>query len=249
MTRTLKQQRDLFFISSDFYNKITDRLQDIIVVPKSEFKNHTIYNSIHANCCYKVWQINYEFVIVTQEGWYEKQTLDFQRELFKEQLQAGSNMIDRDHLITIHYWNSLSALNQNKLISLNNEHINNYSSINEKFEKWNSIFPNIHGGNCFAATIYGVTNNESLLNEWIHQDTFKSMLKRHGYQKSDEIRPGSVLVFHNENFQHACYVIDNEWVFNKSGQTFWNPWHVTTIEEVQQDWRDFHMKILTNTMG
>lgn len=64
MTRTLKQQRDLFFVSSSFYNKISDLLLDMVIVPKSEFKNHTIYNSIHANCCYKAWQINYEFVIV-----------------------------------------------------------------------------------------------------------------------------------------------------------------------------------------
>ncbi|UTH13121.1 hypothetical protein [Macrococcus equipercicus] len=57
-----------------------------------------------------------------------------------EQVQAGSNMIDGNNLITIHYWDSLSAVDQSRLIGLNDEQINSYTSINEHFEKWNGVW-------------------------------------------------------------------------------------------------------------
>lgn len=49
-------------------------------------------------------------------------------------------MIDGNNLITIHYWDSLSAVDQSRLIGLNDEQINSYTSINEHFEKWNGVW-------------------------------------------------------------------------------------------------------------
>ncbi|ULG74550.1 hypothetical protein [Macrococcus brunensis] len=243
MNRTLLQNRDLFFISAEFYNEYHQQLTYTNVVPKNEFKNHSIYCSLHANCCYKVWQIDYDFVIVAPADWYESQSVAFRTAICHEQIKNHSHMIDQDKLITIKYWLSLSVAYQNKLISKDDELIDTLEASNYLFQKWNGVFPSSHGGNCFAAAMYGVTHNDFLLNEWMHEKTFKLMLSRNGYQEADDIIPGSVIVFKDDHFRHACYVIEDNIVFNKSGQTFWNPWHITTISEVKESWQDFSMTI------
>ena len=240
MARTLLQKRDLFFISNDFYKKFSHLLLDVVVIPASEFKQHNIYYSIHANCCYRMWQIEYDSVIVAPAGWYETRSLDFQKEVLKEQINSGSNMIVENHLITIQYWLSLASDEQENIIQQDDEMIDRVSSLEQCFEKWNGIFPDYHGANCFAAAMYGVTKNEELLHEWMHQETFKCMLERNGYIETEEVGANCVVAFYDNQFQHACYMIDNRYAFNKSGQTFWNPWHVTSFEQIRKDWRDYN---------
>ncbi|ULG72279.1 hypothetical protein [Macrococcus brunensis] len=240
VTRTLLQERDLFFISDEFYKKFTYLLLDVVVIPKEEFKKHHIYNSIHANCCYEVWGIEYDFVIVVQAGWYEKQSLNFQKEVLHQQINAGSNMIDNHQLITVQYWQSLDSDEKTKLIQRYDEEVDQVSSLEQYFEKWNGVFPDYHGPNCFAAAMYGVTKNEQVLHEWMHQETFKYMLERNNYIQTEEIEADCVIAFCDDRFQHACYMIDEQYAFNKSGQTFWNPWHVTSFEKIRNDWQDYH---------
>ncbi|TDM00689.1 hypothetical protein [Macrococcus carouselicus] len=240
--RTFEQEKDLFFIDSSAYDLLQDHLKTTVVCPKDEFKGHILYKNFHVSNCHRTWKItDYDYVIVARPGWYEELPDEMQQLILSEQRRTGSRLVLGDLLITQHYWRSLSEENQQKLIRLYDERIEDIdiSGLPERFQRLHGQYPEAHGGNCFAAALYGVADESFLLEEWVHSQSFLDMLERNNFRRFDRATKDSVLVFVQEGVVvHACYVIDDEYCFNKSGQTFFNPWHIARIDKVIADWDD-----------
>jgi hypothetical protein len=113
--------------------------------------------------------------------------------------------------------------------------------------KYANKFATLSGSNCLSATLYAITKKDWIINEWVHQETFKLALKRLGYSplENDDIYKGDVVVWVNSEcvIQHASYHIVNNLLFNKNGQTFFNPWKVTDINELSEKWKQYKMII------
>ncbi|TDM12107.1 hypothetical protein [Macrococcus lamae] len=249
--RTLKQEKDLFFINRSTYELLTDELKTTVVCPKDEFRGHAIYKSFHVSNCHRTWRISdYDYVIAAQPGWYESLPADKQQLVFNEQKRTGSCMLIGNILITQNYWMSLTEAQQQYLISLYDETIEevDITSLPERFTRLHGQFPDEHGGNCFAAALYGVTNEVTILGEWIHDQMFTDMLARNHYVQTEQPSQDSVLVFVRDGVVvHASYVIDDEYCFNKSGQMFYNPWHIARIDKVKEEWKDCNLLFYSST--
>lgn len=239
--RTLKQDNDLFFINTSAYEQLKDEMKTTVVCPKDEFRGHAIYKNFHVSNCHRTWQIeDYDYVIVARPGWYESLSRDKKEIIYNEQKRTGSRMMLANVLITQKYWDALPLEYKKKVIHMFDEYIEpiNLSKIPETFKQLHNKFPEKHGGNCFAATLYGVTGEKRLLTEWIHDQTFIEMLKRNDYEPVNKKKGEGVLVFEKDGMViHACYMIDDNYCFNKSGQTFFNPWHIATHDKLLQDWK------------
>ncbi|WBF53982.1 hypothetical protein [Macrococcoides canis] len=96
-----------------------------------------------------------------------------------------------------------------------------------------------------SATLYALTKNPFILEQWVHQETFMHFLNRLGYKEVESsFNSGDVICFYQENFlTHACYAIDDEYVFNKQGQTFWEPWTIERFETIQNNRDEVNYKI------
>ena len=109
-----------------------------------------------------------------------------------------------------------------------------------------NTFAAASGANCLAAVLYAISTypeeDEWLIHEWVHPETFALQLKSASYVKTeDHFRATDVVVWVNEEnvIQHAAYCIDGHLFFNKSGQVFTNPWKVIEWEELEQSWCHF----------
>lgn len=112
--------------------------------------------------------------------------------------------------------------------------------------KYANKFPTEHGANCLAATLFAISlnssKNEWMINEWIHDQTFIETLKNLRYSKVEgKFSKGDIIVWVNEDddVQHATYCIDNQLLFNKNGQTCFNPWKIVRWEELKEEWGKF----------
>ncbi|KAA1036608.1 hypothetical protein ERX35_010685 [Macrococcus equipercicus] len=240
--RTLEQEKDLFFIDGSTYDLLTEELKTTVVCPKDEFRGHAIYKNFHVSNCHRTWRISdYDYVIAAQPGWYESLPASKQQLVFNEQKRTGSCMLIGSTLITQRFWSRLTAAQQQEVISLYDEPIEqlDVSGLPDRFTRLHGVFPDEHGGNCFAAALYGVTDEETILNEWMHDQMFTDMLTRNHYIQTDQPESDSVMVFVRDGVVvHACYMIDDDYCFNKSGQMFYNPWHIARIDKVKTDWKD-----------
>lgn len=109
--------------------------------------------------------------------------------------------------------------------------------------KYANTFSTEHGANCLAATLFAISPNpdinEWIIHEWIHDQTFMESLKNLSYsQVEGEFSKGEIIVWMNEEniVQHASYCIDNHLLFNKNGQTCFNPWKIVEWEELREEW-------------
>ncbi|MGM9919791.1 MAG: hypothetical protein ACI33O_00990 [Bhargavaea sp.] len=116
----------------------------------------------------------------------------------------------------------------------------------DHIRKYANRFTSIPGSNCFASALYAVTGQEWMIHEWIHPGTLMNGLRRAGYSPAEgELMPGDVITYADEGgeIQHAAYHIGNHMIFNKNGQTFFNPWKVVSLEELNGEWGQYEMRI------
>lgn len=178
--RNLKFEFDLFFISEAFLNEHQHYLINTLVVPKEEFKKNSSLSNVVNNSTYRTWHLTYEFVIVAEPGWYESIENTFKYALKQEMIDNGTQMINDDRLITSAYWDMLSRNKQISFIQqLDDEpsktDITQFSSISHLTALHNK-FPENHGANCLSATLYALTKNPFILEQWVHQKPLCSSL-------------------------------------------------------------------------
>jgi hypothetical protein len=112
--------------------------------------------------------------------------------------------------------------------------------------KYANRFTAVPGSNCFASALYAVTEQEWMIHEWIHPGTLMNGLWRAGYSPANgELVPGDVITYVDEGgeVQHAAYHIGNHMIFNKNGQTFFNPWKIVSLDELDGEWGQFELRI------
>ncbi|MCA1062685.1 hypothetical protein LCL98_04485 [Rossellomorea aquimaris] len=101
-------------------------------------------------------------------------------------------------------------------------------------------FSSKNGPNCLGAVSTAITKDPSYLDQWIIGEEFTSILQQAEYAPLDTsvYKPDDVLVWFNHNNQpiHASYVLTHSYVFNKHGQTMFNPWQILKIGDVLTAW-------------
>jgi hypothetical protein len=127
------------------------------------------------------------------------------------------------------------------------EEISEYSILKPYLNR----FPSKSGPNCFASVLGALsdtpTTTEWIINQWIQPKTFLLNLTQLAYKevsritniKSLCVEPGDILVWFSEDMNpvHTCFVLNSKIVFNKNGQTMFNPWQTITLETVMKAWK------------
>lgn len=247
--RNLKFEFDLFFISETFLIQHQHYLLNTLVVPKEEFKKNSSLSNVVNNSTYQTWHLTYEFVIVAEPGWYESKENTFKDALKQEMMNNGHELLHDNHLVTAQYFEQLNVEEQQAFIhqfddELSNTDITQFNHL-PHLTSLHNTFPENHGANCLSATLYALTKNPFLLDQWLHQETFMLFLNRLDYKEvGSSISSGDVLCFYQDDLlTHACYAIDDEYVFNKQGQTFWEPWTIERFETIQSIRDEVNYKI------
>jgi hypothetical protein len=118
-----------------------------------------------------------------------------------------------------------------------------------------NTYPNAHGPNCLSATLYCATSQAAgvsldwMIDEWVHPATFMNGLTQLGYNKvplsKDAIFPFDILIWRDdqERIKHASFHIDKHYFFNKNGQTFFNPWKIIHIRELDEEWSHYQVHV------
>lgn len=117
-------------------------------------------------------------------------------------------------------------------------------------KKYANTFSTEPGANCLAAVLYAISANplqeEWIIHEWIHEETFTEGLKNKGYiPTAKEFTEGDIVAWVNEEetIQHAAYCIDGQMFFNKNGQTFYNPWKIVHWDELSKEWERYTPRV------
>ncbi|MGD6804239.1 hypothetical protein ACQCVK_16460 [Rossellomorea vietnamensis] len=101
-------------------------------------------------------------------------------------------------------------------------------------------FPSKNGPNCLSAAAAGFSGDKDIIEEWMMPDRFQALLNYYGYRPIDNVTPekSDVMVWRDEQneIMHACFLLNNEYSFNKHGQTMFNPWQVLAVNEVLNTW-------------
>jgi hypothetical protein len=110
-------------------------------------------------------------------------------------------------------------------------------------------FANMNGPNCFAATLSCISKNQKrndwIISQWVQPEGLMIGLALQGYDLISEatsfpedVKADDVLIWKNDNHDpiHASFALGEGLVFNKNGQTMFNPWQVLTLSDVQNSW-------------
>lgn len=255
--RDLNIDEDLFFIKKDFYRANSHKLRDILVLSEDDFFNHFKYGNVNNISNHETWGIDFDYVIISKEGWFESLSEDFREKLKEETIKNGDAFLCEDFLLTKTKWKTLdSALkgkffkeNDDDLVYTNNDSIEGFDYL----KKYHNIFPEIHGPNCFASVIYAISKNEDLINEWVFSDTLLLFLKANDYEKIgslasiDLIEAEDVLIiYEGANPIHAVFCLDERMCFNKYGQTMHEAWSICEIESVLSEFEGTSIVFRTN---
>ena len=252
--RNLHIDEDLFFIKKDFYKANSHKLKNVLVLSEDDFFNHFKYGNVNNISNHETWGIDFDYVIIAKEGWFESLSEDFRGKLKEETIKNGDAFLCGDIIITKNKWKTLDSdlkgkffkANDDDLVDTNIDRIEGFDYL----KKYHNIFPEIHGPNCFASVIYAISKNEDLINEWVFSDTLLLFLEANNYEKieslasKDLIKAGDVLVIYDgENPIHAVFCLDERMCFNKYGQTMHEAWSIckigSVLSEFEGTWRVF----------
>lgn len=148
-----------------------------------------------------------------------------------------------------HMWKELSEqLRIFLLIHVAEMFVQEQSVLIDDFMK-NNISPYINqfidknGPNCLAATLAAIETDKEkakeYINEWMQPNTFLQILCNKKFEEIETkiIQEGDVLVWEQDGLiVHACYALTDNLVFNKDGQTMFNPYQCITVGQVMRNW-------------
>lgn len=241
--RDLEIDYDMFFIKNDFYKANIDKLKDLLILTEDDFFNHYKYGNVNNICNHETWGIDFDYVIVTEEGWYEGQGEEFRESLKRETIKNGDALVCGEILLTKKTWNFLDSRikdkffreNDDELVDINIDKILDF----EYLKKYHNHFSESHGANCFASVLYAISKNENLINEWVFADTLLLFLEANGYSKKENIEKldlitseDVLIIFDGKNPIHSVFCLDKDLCFNKFGQTMHERWSISKISDV-----------------
>lgn len=241
--RDLQIDEDMFFIKQDFYKANIDMLKDALVLTENDFFNHFKYATVNNISNHETWGIDFDYVIITKNNWFESKSLEFREKLKEETIKNGDALLCGHTLITKKVWSELDSASKEKFFKDNDDELvdTNLNSIEgfDYLKEWHNVFPSKHGANCFASVIFAISKSEDLINEWIFADTLLLFLEANHYEKRDDIKKQDLIkaedvliIFDDDKPIHAIYCLDEKMCFNKFGQTMHEPWSICPINDV-----------------
>lgn len=272
--------KDLFFLTEKDISTIHDYLHGTLVMPKEEFLNHSTYKQIQLVNSYEYWKISkkVQCIIVANSDWFTDLPVEIKRILNHIQIQNNRGLIlplsfpndcdviSEENLVVkneqqyivlqSNMWRTLPFPVKERIIESYAKGWESWTCYNlpeqapKHLQKYANSFPTSSGSNCLAATLFAITEQEWIIHEWVHPQTFREGLTRSNYFPitTDKLIPGDVLTWINEEevIQHASFYVGNDLFFNKNGQTFFNPWKVECWLDLNHEWGDFDMKVYRN---
>lgn len=269
-------KKDLFFVEEKDLIMLAEYLCEVLVVPREEFFSHSSYKQIQMVNSYMYWKISSkaQFVIVAKPEWIINLSKPKRREILNIQykmrrglilplsLFASASSILQEYIVEENgekffviqrsIWNELSQLIKESALIAYSQLWDDWvgSSIPEQtpihLKKYANKFPIESGSNCLSATLFAITEQEWIIDEWVHPNTFLNGLERAGFSpKNDVIKKGDIIIWVDEDgvIKHAAYHIDNNLFFNKNGQTIFNPWKITDLNKLNKEWCKYKMKV------
>lgn len=118
--------------------------------------------------------------------------------------------------------------------------------VKSRIEHYNGSFADQCGANCFAVTLALASSPEhtdSIINLWLHEGPFLRSLQALNYDhvfamtdtsQIEMIKPLDVLIWSNaeDHAIHASFCIAPDYIFTKMGQSWIQPWLVTTMVSI-----------------
>ncbi|MEC1177819.1 hypothetical protein P9B03_04930 [Metasolibacillus meyeri] len=221
-------QKDLFFLSADDLERKLD-LSSVLVMPKDEFFEHSVYQQPDYVNSYEYWNIkNAQYVIVAESTWIEQLDAEERRFILAAQqkherglvapasfiqniAQIPSDYIQNEHVILqSHMWEQLDwACKEQLLITMvyewwdNGECEEAPNALPVFLKPYANKFCAQQGANCLAAVLYGISEGKQpwFIGEWVHQKTFIEKLRQYKYRLTDvdDLRSGDVAIWNDEN--------------------------------------------------
>ncbi|RBP04445.1 hypothetical protein [Rossellomorea aquimaris] len=273
--QTYVPDKDLFFLPETKLASFKEYVSNVLVIPHEEFMNHSSYKQIQLVNSYEYWNLSKDvaYVLVTPPGWVNHLPVEKKIDLFRIQIEAGRGLIhpisdytvgtsslsgnmikvkDEEYLV-LHkaMWDELSYHSKEEIMK----------DIAQQWEDWicydypiktpphlikfANTFPSRAGSNCLSATLFAITQQEWIIHEWVHPQTFLQRLELEEYHvTSQDLRAGDVVTWEDSDgiIQHASYCIDDHFFFNKRGQTFFNAWSIVHLDDLKGDWGRLSMK-------
>ncbi|KAA0560127.1 hypothetical protein F0342_24270 [Bacillus sp. CH30_1T] len=269
-------KKDLFFVEEKTINFLAEYLSDVLVVPREEFFGHSSYKQIQLVNSYMYWNISekVKFVIVAQSDWITKLPEQIKRKVLFNQFKVGRGLIfplslfsfasslpeeyiveengEKSLVIQHNIWNELPYQLKENAIKAYAQLWDNWicCDVPEQtpihIQKYANNFSPESGSNCLSATLFAITEQDWIVREWVHPNTFLNGLERANFSlTNDDVKKGDVVTWVNNDgiIQHATYHIDNNLFFNKNGQTFFNPWKITHWNQLNEEWCEYKIKV------
>ncbi len=273
-------QRDLFFVEEKDLNALAAYLCEVLVVPKEEFFNHSSYKQIQLVNSYMYWNISSEaqFVIVAKPDWIINLPEKKKRDILIVQYKMNRGLIlplsffaiadsippayiveqngEKFFVIQHSIWNRLSYQIKECAILAYAQLWDDWSGFDPPeqtpihIKKYANKFPSESGSNCLSAALFAITEQDWMIDEWVHPRTFLNGLERANFTLiNDGLEKGDIITWVNaeREIMHAAYHIGNHLFFNKNGQTFFNPWKITDIHTLNKEWCQYKMMIYRKT--
>jgi hypothetical protein len=281
--KTFVPDKDLFFLPENKLASFKEYLHNALVIPHEEFNNHSSYKQIQLVNSYEYWNISKDvhYVLVTPSGWVNHLPAKKKIDLFQIQKEVGrglihpisdfsvdmsflsQNMIEvkGEEYVVFHksMWEELSYTSKKDLMK----------DIAQQWEDWTcydystntpphimkfaNTFPSTAGSNCLSATLFAITQQEWMIDEWVHPKTFIQSLENEHYHAitTQDSRAGDVVTWENSDgiIQHASFCIDDHLFFNKRGQTFFNAWSIVHLTDLKEDWDRYSTKIFRKAVS
>ncbi|WP_299739071.1 hypothetical protein [uncultured Rossellomorea sp.] len=275
--QTYVPDKDLFFLPETKLASFKEYVSNILVIPYEEFMSHSSYKQVQLANSYEYWNISKEvnYVLVTPFGWINHLPAEKKIDLYHIQKEVGRGLIHpisdfsvdtsflsesiievkgEEYLVLHHaMWAELSYPSKEELMK----------EIAQQWEEWIcydypintpshlikfvNTFPSRAGSNCLSTTLFAITQQEWIIHEWVHPQTFLQSLEHEHYHviTSQDIEAGDVVTWENSDgiIQHATYCIGDHFFFNKRGQTFFNAWSIVHLDDLKEDWGRFRMKM------
>ncbi|WP_144512871.1 hypothetical protein [Bacillus sp. FJAT-22090] len=267
---------DLFFVQEKDLIMLAEHLNEVLVIPRKEFFGHSSYKQIQLVNSYTYWNISdkVEFVIVAQPDWISKLPEPKKRELLFIQYKVSRGLIfslslfsfvgllpeeyifedkgEKFIVIQRNIWEQIPYKVKENAIQAYSQLWDTWIGCDVPhrtpihLKKYANKFSTESGSNCLSATLFAITEQDWIIGEWVHPNTFLNGLERANFsQTNDQIQTGDVITWVNNDgvIQHASYHIDNNYFFNKNGQTFFNPWKIAHWDQLNKEWRQYKTNV------
>ncbi len=260
--------KDLFFVKEEHVSLFEEEILQALFIPKEEFFNHASYKQIQLANSYEYWNLSkeVEFVILAHANWITKIAPAKKELLLKIQVQMNRGLIfplsyfpigslplnekgviiseGESVVLYADLWEKTSFSAKAQLLKKYAQQWDDWGSeevpvyLPRIIKKYANTFPIEAGSNCLSATLFAISQQEWMIHEWVHPQTFIEKLRMtHHLIKSEELIEGDVAVWETDEgqIQHASFHVGNKLFFNKNGQTFFNPWKIIGFDKLQAE--------------